>query len=149
MFKITEIKIHLIQTDPKLLAFADVVLDGCFKIHDLKVLKGDGRVFVNMPSRRITDRCHACNKSNAVMARFCSWCGAALPDRRPPRDENGHNQAHFDICHPVTRDCREMIEAAVLSAYGRVVNPKPLTPIGQLDSYGVELEEYEGHCAYE
>ncbi len=149
MFKITEVRIHLIQNDPRLLAFADVIMDDCFIIHDLKVVRGNDRLFINMPSRRVTDRCYRCNKPNAVMSRFCNWCGAEQGDRRPPRDENGYNKSHFDICHPITRDCRDIIAEAVLGEYDRQINPVPPAPPERLFGYGIEIDEYEERCAYE
>jgi len=39
--------------DNRLKAFATIEIDNCFKIRDLKVIKGNNRLFVSMPSKQI------------------------------------------------------------------------------------------------
>ena len=48
---ITEIKVFLVD-EPKLKAFVSIVLDRCFMVNDIKVIKGRDGLFVSMPSRR-------------------------------------------------------------------------------------------------
>jgi stage V sporulation protein G len=49
--EITEVKVFPVKEE-KLKAFVSVVLDDCFMINDIKIIKGrDGR-FISMPSRR-------------------------------------------------------------------------------------------------
>ena len=52
--EITEVKIYL-SNEGKLKAYATMVLDNCFIIRDLKVIRSDRGLFVSMPSRRKKD----------------------------------------------------------------------------------------------
>jgi stage V sporulation protein G len=54
MVKITEVRITL-RDDGKLKAFASITLDDCFVVRGLKVIEGNGGMFVAMPSRRRPD----------------------------------------------------------------------------------------------
>ncbi len=49
--KLTEIKIRKIFDEGNLKAFVSVTLDDCIALHELKVIHGNGRLFVAMPSR--------------------------------------------------------------------------------------------------
>lgn len=50
--EITEIKIRKLITDGKLRGIISVTVDGVLAIHDIKVVQGEERLFVAMPSRR-------------------------------------------------------------------------------------------------
>ena len=52
--QITEIKVHPVNED-KLKAYVTVTFDSCFVVRDLKVIQGNNRLFVAMPSRRMKD----------------------------------------------------------------------------------------------
>ncbi len=52
--EITEVKIFP-ANEGKLKAYATIVIDGCFIIRDLKIIKGEKGLFVSMPSRRKKD----------------------------------------------------------------------------------------------
>lgn len=49
---ITEIKIRKLLNDGKLRGIVSVTFDDIFAVHDIKVVQGDSRLFVAMPSRR-------------------------------------------------------------------------------------------------
>ena len=49
---ITEIKIRKLLNDGKLRGIVSVTFDDIFAVHDIKVVQGDQRLFVAMPSRR-------------------------------------------------------------------------------------------------
>ncbi|MBC7693412.1 MAG: septation regulator SpoVG [Methylotenera sp.] len=51
---ITEIKIFPVNED-KLKAYITIVLDNCFVVRDLKIISGNGGLFVAMPSKRRKD----------------------------------------------------------------------------------------------
>ena len=53
--KITEIKINIVRNQNPLKAFASITIDNCLAIHDLKIIKTESKVFVAMPSKKITD----------------------------------------------------------------------------------------------
>jgi len=52
--QITEIKIYPVNEE-KLKAYVTVTFDSCFVVRDLKVIQGNNRLFVAMPSRRMKD----------------------------------------------------------------------------------------------
>ena len=53
MLNITDIRIRLVKKeDSKLKAVASMTIDGCFVIHDIKVVEGNNGCFVPMPSRK-------------------------------------------------------------------------------------------------
>lgn len=51
---ITDIKIRKLFETPgsRLKALVSITIDDCFAVHDIKVVAGDNRVFVAMPSRK-------------------------------------------------------------------------------------------------
>ncbi len=56
MISITDVKIRKVTTEnEKFKAVASIVIDGCFAIHDVKILQGDESLFIAMPSRRTPD----------------------------------------------------------------------------------------------
>ena len=56
MLNITDIRIRLVKKeDSKLKAVASMTIDGCFVIHDIKVVEGNNGCFVPMPSRKTPD----------------------------------------------------------------------------------------------
>ena len=53
--QITEIKIRKLLDTGRLRAVVSVTFDGVFAVHDIKVVQGDQRLFIAMPSRREQD----------------------------------------------------------------------------------------------
>jgi stage V sporulation protein G len=51
---ITDIKIFPVE-EKRVKAYASIVFDGCFIIRDLKVINGDRKLFVAMPSKKMKD----------------------------------------------------------------------------------------------
>ncbi len=49
---ITDIKIRKIIPEGRLRAIISITIDGMLAIHDIKVVQGDARLFVAMPSRK-------------------------------------------------------------------------------------------------
>ncbi len=49
---ITNIKVRKIIPEGRLKGIISVTFDDAFAVHDIKVVQGDGRLFVAMPSRR-------------------------------------------------------------------------------------------------
>ena len=52
--EITEVRVAL-RDDDKLKAFASVTFDDCFVVRGLKIIAGNGGMFVAMPSRKKPD----------------------------------------------------------------------------------------------
>ena len=50
--EITDIKIRRIITEGRLRAVVSVTVDNMLAVHDIKVVQGDERLFVAMPSRK-------------------------------------------------------------------------------------------------
>lgn len=53
--ELSDVKIRLVNQDSKLKGVASLVIDGCFAVHDIKIVEGEGGVFVAMPSRKTPD----------------------------------------------------------------------------------------------
>lgn len=98
-------------------AYATITLDNQYVVRDLRVIDGTRGVFVAMPSRRLADRCARCGCKNHLRASYCNDCGTRLPPGRVQRDASGRLRLHCDICHPVNKDSRELLEAQVLKKY--------------------------------
>lgn len=53
---ITEVRVRLVKKDEgKLKAVASVTIDGCFVVHDVKILEGTDDFFIAMPSKKTPD----------------------------------------------------------------------------------------------
>ena len=50
--EITDVKVRKIMSDGRLRAVVSVTIDDMFAVHDIKVVQGDERLFVAMPSRK-------------------------------------------------------------------------------------------------
>ena len=50
--EITDVKIRKIMSDGRLIAVVSVTIDDMLAVHDIKVVQGDERLFVAMPSRK-------------------------------------------------------------------------------------------------
>ncbi|MBI4398880.1 MAG: septation protein SpoVG family protein [Candidatus Omnitrophica bacterium] len=122
--KITEVRIFR-KDDPKnkLRAFVTITLDDSFVIRDIKVIEGHKGLFVAMPSRKLKDSCPKCNHRNEKGSKFCNQCGAnieGVTSREPQSQENdGPENEHKDIAHPITLECREYIQRTVLEVYDK------------------------------
>ena len=55
--KITDIRLRL-KEEPKWKAVASVTFDECFVVHDVKVIEGEGGLFVSMPNKKTPDGKH-------------------------------------------------------------------------------------------
>ena len=54
--EITQVKIHKIdREDSKLKAYVNVTLDDCFAVHNIRIIVGDNKLFIAMPSKKIND----------------------------------------------------------------------------------------------
>jgi len=53
--EITDIRIRKMEQDEKMKAVVSVTFDNSFVVHDIKIIKGDERLFIAMPSRRTPD----------------------------------------------------------------------------------------------
>lgn len=117
--QVTEVKAKLMHhPNNKLRAFCTITLDNSFVVRDLKIIESNrGGFFVAMPSRVITDRCHKCRSKNPITAKFCGECGYRLNINRAIKDAQGYLKIHTDIAHPITVQCRDMIQENVIKVF--------------------------------
>lgn len=96
--QITEVRIRMIDTEGKMRAVASVTFDGCFVVHDIKVILGEKGVFVAMPSRKagegeFKDIAHPLNTEtrtmvhNAVINAFNEKMRAEMQSDSPVADQ--------------------------------------------------------------
>jgi len=118
--EITEARVKILgRPTDRLKAFCSITIDNAFVVRDLKVVESSRGLFVAMPSRKITDHCPKCHGKNAMLSKFCCECGCKLDIRRGPLDINGRIQVFADIAHPITTQCRDMIQDKVLQVYNK------------------------------
>ena len=54
--KITDIRIRFVQKqESKLKAVASITIDGCFVVHDIKIIESTDNLFIAMPSRKTSE----------------------------------------------------------------------------------------------
>ncbi len=53
--KITDIKVRKINAEGRMKAVVSVTFDDCFVVHDIKVIEGQEKLFIAMPSRKTPD----------------------------------------------------------------------------------------------
>ncbi|MFH1791128.1 MAG: septation protein SpoVG family protein [Candidatus Omnitrophota bacterium] len=125
--EITEVRVFLKEgPDKKLKAYATLTFDNCFVVRNVKVIQGTKGLFVAMPSRKIREACPKCHYKNTARSRYCSQCGSALPQQPQQQNAAVARQAeHRDIAHPITLECREMIQRKVLEAYDAEAAKEP------------------------
>ena len=109
----------------RLRAFCSLTFDDTFVIRDVKLIEGDGGLFLAMPSRKLSDHCPGCGEKNHLRARFCNACGRRLDESRHLRYRNGNGvprlKLHADIAHPINAETRQRIERQVFDAYEREI----------------------------
>lgn len=141
--QITEVRIKLCEeNNERLLAFCSVTFDNAFVVRDLKIIEGTRGMFVAMPSRKLTDRCHGCGCKNHLRARFCNQCGHKLDESRAVRAADGRAKLHADIAHPIHSGAREQIQAAVAKAYAdEKVRAQQPGYVCRYDEFDYDVEE--------
>lgn len=53
--EITDIRIRQMANDARMKAVVSVTFDNCFVVHDIKIIAGDEKLFIAMPSRKTPD----------------------------------------------------------------------------------------------
>ena len=129
--RLTEVRINLCGgPSSRLKAFCSLTFDNTFVIRDVKLIDGNDdnggtKLFLAMPSRKLTDHCRRCGEKNHLKARFCNGCGSRLDENRSMHQHGVHNggnghgriKLHADIAHPINAACRQEIERQVVAAY--------------------------------
>jgi stage V sporulation protein G len=114
--RLTDVRIHLCDQPGRLKAFCCLTFDESFVVRDVKLIEGDGTIFLAMPARKLADHCSRCHEKNHLRARYCNHCGMRLNENR---HNNGRNRIklHADIAHPISPELRESLEREVVAAY--------------------------------
>lgn len=55
--KITDVRVR-IKDETKLKGIASITIDGCFVVHDIKVIDGKDGLFISMPNKKTADGQH-------------------------------------------------------------------------------------------
>ncbi len=53
--QITDVKVRKINAEGRMKAVVSVTFDDCFVVHDIKVIEGQEKLFIAMPSRKTPD----------------------------------------------------------------------------------------------
>ena len=53
--EITDIRIRQMSQEAKMKAVVSVTFDNCFVVHDIKIIEGQDKLFIAMPSRKTPD----------------------------------------------------------------------------------------------
>ncbi|MDY6314902.1 MAG: septation regulator SpoVG [Clostridia bacterium] len=53
--KITDVKVKPITSEGKMKAVVSVTFDDCFVVRDIKIIEGQDKLFIAMPSRKMPD----------------------------------------------------------------------------------------------
>lgn len=57
--KITSVKVHKTEKEnSRMKGIVSVVIDDCFVIRDIRIIQGDDKLFIAMPSRKVADDKH-------------------------------------------------------------------------------------------
>ena len=54
--EITSVKVHKIERDgSRMKGYATVTLDDCFVVRNIRIIEGEDKLFIAMPSRKVAD----------------------------------------------------------------------------------------------
>ena len=53
--QITDVRIRKVEKEGKMKAVVSITIDEEFVVHDIKIIEGDKRLFIAMPSRKAAD----------------------------------------------------------------------------------------------
>jgi len=118
--RLTDVRIHLCDQIGRLKAFCCLTFEDSFVIRDVKLIEGDGNLFLAMPARKLADHCSRCHEKNHLRARYCNHCGLRLNEFR----HGGPKQRiklHADVAHPINPILRDELEREVIAAYEREI----------------------------
>lgn len=140
--EISEVKVKVMgDRSDRLKGFCSITIDKEFVIRDLKIIEGTNGMFVAMPSRKITDKCHNCGGKNHLRSKFCNECGAKLNDARAGKDADGRVKLHADIAHPINSGCRERMQKRIINAFDEEMEKSRLP--GYKTSYDEDFEDMD------
>lgn len=113
--EITEIRITEMRND-RLKAFASVTFDGCFVIHDIKIVESPKGLLVCMPSKKAQIECADCGQRISSGSLFCPMCGKKQMIEAGAVDKK---KSRRDIAHPINDGFRVYVSDLVLASFSK------------------------------
>ena len=117
--EITDIRIRKVETEGKLKAYVTLTFDGCFVVHNLKIISGQAGTFVAMPSRKTKkgeykDIAHPINSEfrNMIQEKILREYGEL---DQPDGDEGNEERTEDPGAsgEPATQDAEKVVEKVV------------------------------------
>ncbi|MBU0571813.1 MAG: SpoVG family protein [Candidatus Omnitrophica bacterium] len=147
--KITEVRIFPTKSrDGRLKAYAAMTFDDWFVVRNIKVIQGNGGLFVAMPSRKAMFVCPECGFKNVRGSKYCNDCGAALEQQTEPEEtpDAWKQNDHMDIAHPIKQECRIYIQDKILDAFNgemkrKLAEGESYKPVKPVSMDGVSEDE--------
>ena len=117
--EVSEVVVKLANPQPAsdgLVAYVNLVLDGCLAVKDIRLIRVHHRYIVCMPSKDKTERCPKCNAKNSLVHKFCHGCGEK---RERNIDGEMRDSLRVDQVHPINSAFRAYLEDKVVAEYGK------------------------------
>lgn len=129
MLNITNVIVNIVDFE-KVIAFAKIVVDDCFVVHDIKIIKGLIGYIVCMPDKRFRYRCSSCTRKCDFDSNYCKYCGNEF---ERPLDIPF---TYLDVCHPITKESREYVDKTIIAALNKALacRVQPETQPGPVQS---------------
>jgi len=124
--RITEVKVFPVQEE-KLKAFVSIVLDECFMVNDIKIIRGKDGLFISMPSRRkkngrFKDVAHPLNNDTRqvieglILGEYERITGADGGDDTATASEASESESRPAVIPPVSRPMESEAPAPAMAA---------------------------------
>ncbi len=111
--EITSVKITLVPDDTRVKAYASIVWENCFVVHDLKIIHTPEKMFVAMPSK--------VHKGGGGAKAPASLQEAENQDSSAPPSPVVGKTSFRDIAHPLDQKTRNKIQEAVFKEYEKQI----------------------------
>ena len=121
--EITEVHLSPVKgtsrTPDNLNAYASLVFDNSFAVHDLRVIQIEDGFLIAMPSQRRQVTCRLCQTRVPHSAKYCMNCGKLLP-RNTFSDRQVDGRMFRDLAHPITSEFRAHIQKCIVREMERL-----------------------------
>lgn len=117
---ITEIRVSIEPHHNRVLAYFRLTLDNCLIITNVRLISGDRKKYVAMPSRKSKKGCKSCGSRISMDATYCSVCGNKFPATDMPpviKSNDFRRDIYHDVVHPIDPALRSEFEQRILRAY--------------------------------
>lgn len=111
--EVTQVNVKLINdVHNRFLGYAKITLDDVLVIHDIKIIAGNGGIFIGMPTHKTMSKCPECTHKNHIRSNYCNDCGSPLS-----KPNLGDIKYYHDIAHPISSSFRDYMEDCILYEY--------------------------------